>query len=230
VPDDNDGANGDHYLRTNGDVYEKADDTWTFLVTLAGPAGDDGAPGAAGAAGATGAAGSVWRTGAGAPSDASGVNGDYYLRSSNGDYYLKAAGTYSVAGNIKGATGAAGADGAAGAAGATGAAGTNGVPLAGINTQTASYTLVLADASKMVEINNASANNLTVPQNSSVAFPLNTVIDIAQIGAGQTTIVADTNVTIRSSGGKLKLTGQYSVGTLYKRATNEWVLAGDIAT
>ena len=98
------------------------------------------------------------------------------------------------------------------------------------NRQTDSYTLALTDAAKAVEMNKATANNLTVPQNSSVAFPVDTVVEVFQYGAGQTTFVADTNVTIRSSGGKLKLTGQYSGASLRKIATNEWALVGDIAT
>lgn len=98
------------------------------------------------------------------------------------------------------------------------------------NRQTASYTLVIGDADKLVEMNNASANNLTVPPNSSVAFSVGTQIIIAQYGAGQTTVVAGSGVTIRSSGGKLKLTGQYSGGTLIKIATDEWYLFGDIAS
>lgn len=97
------------------------------------------------------------------------------------------------------------------------------------NAQTASYTLVLTDAGKMVTMNNASANNLTVPPNSSVAFPVNTRIDIIQYGAGQTTIVAGSGVTIRSSGSKLKINGQYSGASLWKKASDEWVLIGDIA-
>ena len=97
-----------------------------------------------------------------------------------------------------------------------------------INTQTASYTLVLGDADKIVEVNNASANNLTVPPNSSVAFPTGTQIDLVQYGAGQTTVVAGSGVTIRSKGAALKLTGQYSGATLYKRGTDEWVLVGDL--
>ncbi|MFZ4745198.1 MAG: hypothetical protein ACOYL0_16450, partial [Limnohabitans sp.] len=40
------------------------------------------------------------------------------------------------------------------------------------NRQTASYTLVLGDRGKLVESNVASANNITVPLNSSVAFPI----------------------------------------------------------
>jgi hypothetical protein len=97
------------------------------------------------------------------------------------------------------------------------------------NRQTASYTLVLGDADKLVEINNASANNLTVPLNSSVAFATGTQILLAQYGAGQTTIVATSGVTIRSNGAKLKLNAQYSGATLIKIAENEWYLFGDIA-
>lgn len=101
----------------------------------------------------------------------------------------------------------------------------------GINPQTGTtYTLVLGDKGKVVEMNNASANTLTVPPNASVAFPVNSWVDVAQFGAGQTTIAAGSGVTIRSSGGKLKLTGQYSGATLIKRGTNEWILIGDIAT
>ena len=97
------------------------------------------------------------------------------------------------------------------------------------NRQTASYTLVLSDADKLVETNVASANNLTVPLNSSVAFATGTQILLAQYGAGQTTIVATSGVTIRSNGAKLKLNAQNSGATLVKIAENEWYLFGDIA-
>lgn len=97
------------------------------------------------------------------------------------------------------------------------------------NRQTASYTLVLSDADKLVEMNVGSANNLNVPLNSSVAFSVGTQILLAQYGAGQTTVVATSGVTIRSNGGKLKLNVQYSGATLIKIATDEWYLFGDIA-
>ena len=96
------------------------------------------------------------------------------------------------------------------------------------NRQTASYTLALSDADKLVEMNVATANNLTVPLNSSVAFSVGTQILLAQYGAGQTTVVATSGVTIRSNGGKLKLNVQYSGATLIKIATDEWYLFGDI--
>ena len=55
--------------------------------------------------------------------------------------------------------------------------------------QTGSYTLVLADGGKVVEINSATPVTLTVPANSAVAFPTGTLIEVCQIGAGQVTVV-----------------------------------------
>lgn len=98
----------------------------------------------------------------------------------------------------------------------------------GLNTQSASYTLVLTDAGKVVEMNVAGANTLTVPTDASVAFPFNTYINIHQLGAGQTTVTAAGGVTIRSRVG-LKMFGQFSIATLFKRATNDWVLGGDLS-
>jgi len=94
--------------------------------------------------------------------------------------------------------------------------------------QTASYTLVLGDSSDLVEMNVGTANNLTVPLNSSVAFPVGTQINILQTGAGQTTIVATSGVTINGTPG-LKLRTQWSSATLIKRATDTWVLVGDLS-
>ena len=56
------------------------------------------------------------------------------------------------------------------------------------NTQTASYTLVLGDAGKIVEMNAAGAVTVTVPTNASVPFPVDTVLEVCQLGAGQVTI------------------------------------------
>lgn len=97
------------------------------------------------------------------------------------------------------------------------------------NRQTASYTLVLSDADKLVEMNVGSANNLTIPLNSSVAFATGTQILLAQYGAGQTTIVATSGVTVRSNGAKLKLNVQYSGATLIKIGSDEWYCFGDLA-
>jgi hypothetical protein len=94
------------------------------------------------------------------------------------------------------------------------------------NAQTASYTLVLTDQDKLIEMNAATALNITIPPNSSVAFPTGSQVHVLQVGAGQVTVVAGAGVTVNSSDG-LKLRTQWSPATLIKRATNTWVLMGD---
>lgn len=97
-----------------------------------------------------------------------------------------------------------------------------------LNAQTASYTAVLTDKDKLVEINNASANTFTVPTNTNVAYPVGTQLNILQTGAGQTTIAGDSGVTVNGTPG-LKLRAQWSMATVIKRATNTWVAVGDLS-
>ncbi len=96
------------------------------------------------------------------------------------------------------------------------------------NTQTASYTLALTDQSKIVETNVGSANNVTIPLDSSVNFPIGTEIQVLQLGAGQTTIVATSGVTTRSKSGQLKIANQNTGVTLVKRAANDWYVIGNL--
>lgn len=126
-----------------------------------------------------------------------------------------------------GATGPTGPTGAGGATGPTGPAAPSTITA---NRQTGSYTLVLGDAGKVVEMNVGSGNTLTVPPNADVAFPTGTVLEGVQYGAGQTTITPGSGVTIRSSGGKLKTAAQYASFTLRKIATDEWIAAGELAS
>jgi hypothetical protein len=101
------------------------------------------------------------------------------------------------------------------------------LPLLNAQTGTA-YTLVLADAGKLVTLSNASAITLTVPLSSSVAYAIGTSIDMVQIGAGQVTVAATVGVTVNSTPG-LKFRAQYSAATLLKIAADTWVLVGDLA-
>lgn len=104
VPDDSLGRNGDQYLRTNGDVYRKTSGTWGAVVqSLKGVNGTNGTNGA------------LWFTGASAPGNGTGANGDFYLRSSNGDVYQKAGGSWGFpVANLQGAKGDKGDQGDAG--------------------------------------------------------------------------------------------------------------------
>ena len=95
--------------------------------------------------------------------------------------------------------------------------------------QNASYLIVAADRGKMVEMNVAGANTITVQPNSTVSFPVGTQIDILQVGAGQTTVTAGSGVTINGTPG-LKLRAQWSSATLIKRANPDtWVVVGDLS-
>lgn len=106
--------------------------------------------------------------------------------------------------------------------------------LAGVlaNNQTGTtYTLVLADAGKVVELNNAAAVALKVPTNASVAFPIGTCVELWQQGAGQVTVSAVTTgtTTIRAPSSHVAIAARYGSATLRKRATDEWALEGDLA-
>ena len=93
-------------------------------------------------------------------------------------------------------------------------------------TSAGSYTLVLADDGKVVEL--SGGGTLTVPTEASVAYPVGTQITILQTGSSQVTVAGDTGVTVNGTPG-LKLRAQWSSATLLKRATNTWVLMGDLS-
>jgi hypothetical protein len=90
--------------------------------------------------------------------------------------------------------------------------------------------LVLSDAGKAVEMDVASANTCTVPPNSSVPFPIGSVLEIAQFNTGQTTLVAGAGVSLLAPGGALKTRAQYSSVSLRKRALDSWIVTGDLTT
>lgn len=97
-----------------------------------------------------------------------------------------------------------------------------------INAQTGTtYTTVLADQCKLVTLDNSSAITLTVPPNSSVAYPTGSKIDLLAKGAGQVTVAAGSGVTVNTSQ-TLKLRAQWSAASLIKLATDTWVLVGDL--
>lgn len=96
-----------------------------------------------------------------------------------------------------------------------------------VNTRVSSYTLVLIDAFLCVEMNVSTANTLTVPPDSSVAWQAGTIIQWYQMGAGQISITPGAGVTVRTAS-SLTSRAQFSSGFLRKRAANEWVAGGDL--
>lgn len=96
------------------------------------------------------------------------------------------------------------------------------------NAQTGTtFVPAATDAGRVVTLNNAAAITCTI--NNSV-FTAGDRIDFIQIGAGQVTFAAGAGFTLRSSGSKLKLTGQWSGATIYFLSASEGVLVGDIVT
>jgi hypothetical protein len=75
----------------------------------------------------------------------------------------------------------------------------------------------------------ATQHNLTIPPNSSVAFPVGTVVYVRQYGLGQTVFVQGAGVTINSRGNADRITGRYGEAMMTKRATDEWIASGDIS-
>lgn len=91
--------------------------------------------------------------------------------------------------------------------------------------KTDSYTLVANDDGKVIEMNKATANTLTVP---SLVFTAGQQVLITQYGAGQTTLVGS-GVTLRSDGGKLKINSQYSMATILFISPTEAYVSGNLA-
>lgn len=104
-----------------------------------------------------------------------------------------------------------------------------------LNTQTGTaYTAALADAGALVQMSNASANTFTIPTNATAAFGIGTVIGVAQLAAGLTTITPATGVTLTWNNGTVgtgprALAGQYAEVSLVKVATDSWRMSGALA-
>ena len=97
-----------------------------------------------------------------------------------------------------------------------------------LDRKTADYTLVLGDAGKVIEVNSGSSENVTIPPNGDVAFPLGTQIVVVRLGSGAVVITEGSGVTTRSDGDKNKIKAQYSSCVLIKHETNEWYILGNL--
>lgn len=87
------------------------------------------------------------------------------------------------------------------------------------------YTFVLTDKGKYVRFSNANPQYVTVPPNSEVAFPVNSVISGIQAGAGSVVIQEGSGVTVNTYDGYMSM-GQFAAFDLTKVGTNEWDLIG----
>ena len=100
--------------------------------------------------------------------------------------------------------------------------------------QTADYTAVIADTYQVLELmNKATAIAYKIPTNASVAFPIGTVLNILNIGAGVCTISAVTpgTTTVLSAGATAAspTIAQYKSAACIKTGTDAWYVVGAIA-
>jgi len=99
--------------------------------------------------------------------------------------------------------------------------------------QTNDYTAVIADTYQVLELmNKGTAIAYKIPTNASVAFPIGTVLNILNIGAGTCTISAVTSgtTTILSAGAVAAqpTLAQYKSAACIKTATDTWYVVGAI--
>lgn len=92
---------------------------------------------------------------------------------------------------------------------------------------TADHTLALVDAGKIVEADSTSAIGITIPPHSAIALPVGAELELVGVNTGLVTIVAGAGVTVHTTS-TLVLNTRWSVATIYQRALDEWVLAGDL--
>jgi hypothetical protein len=90
---------------------------------------------------------------------------------------------------------------------------------------TTTYTFGLTDKGKYIRFINANSQFVTVPPNSSVAFPVDTVISGVQAGAGSVVVRPGSGVTVNTYDGYMTM-GQYAAFDLVKVGTDEWDLIG----
>jgi len=103
-----------------------------------------------------------------------------------------------------------------------------------ITTISTSRTLALTDASDILEIDTSGGGIIvTIPLNATVPFPIGTVINFTLIDASNPAVItAPVGGTLNgiATGAGAILSVQYNVVSMYKRATDAWVISGDMGT
>ena len=98
------------------------------------------------------------------------------------------------------------------------------------NSQSAAYTLVLADSGKHIfhPVGDNNARTFTIPANSSVAYPVGTAITFINMAAANVTIAITTDTMYLSSAGTTgsRTLAQYGSATAIKITSTNWLISG----
>jgi hypothetical protein len=99
-----------------------------------------------------------------------------------------------------------------------------------INSQSAAYTLVLADSGKAIlhPSTDANARTFTIPANGSVAYPIGTAISFINMTSNVVTIAITTDTMYLSSAGTTgsRSLAQYGSATAIKMTSTTWLISG----
>lgn len=154
-----------------------------------------------------------------------------------------------AAAGVQGTTGTDGNDGAQGATGLQGTQGIQGlqgtasvsesyVTTAIANNNLISYatsssgttyTIAGSDISLIKEFTSSSSITVTIPNDASdTEFPIGSSLELRQMGTGRITVAVTSPATMVSTDSYTKTRTQYSSVVLEKRASNSWILTGDI--
>jgi hypothetical protein len=233
IADNPTGNIGDAYV-VGVDLYIWSDlnQEWANVGPFVGPIGPTGSTGPTGPE-VTGPTGPIGPTGPeGGPTGPTGAQGEVGATGATGPDGLSITGPTGPEGapsNVTGPTGPTGPEvtGPTGPIGPTGPEGQWETAQI-IDTKDSTYTAVLADAGKFLRFTNSSTVNFVIPTNDAEAFDVGQRIDLTQYGTGLVEVLGDTGVTVRATPTN-KLRAQYSVASVIKIATNEWLLAGDLS-
>jgi hypothetical protein len=98
------------------------------------------------------------------------------------------------------------------------------------NSQSAAYTLVLADSGKYIfhPSTDANARTFTIPANGSVAYPIGTALSFINMTSQVVTIAITTDTMYLSSAGTTgsRSLAQYGSATAIKMTSTTWLISG----
>jgi len=100
-----------------------------------------------------------------------------------------------------------------------------------VNSQSANYTLVLADSGKTI-FHPASDNNartFTIPANSSVAYPVGTVVSFINLAAADLTIAITSDTMYLGGDGDTgsRTLAEFGIASALKVSSTDWVISGN---
>jgi len=174
-------------------------------------------------------------------------NGGGYFDSSNNFVFISSTNTLEITGSLKIAQGvSAGIVDLTGASAVSGSifsgsfigdgSGLTGLAGDGSNITNLQRPVSLSVSSHMTASNDnagfffeVGAVTCSIQTSSLVACNIGSEFEFFQSSSGHFIFVTGSGVTLRSKGGALTLTGQYSAATLKKIRAEEWVLVGDLA-